>query len=271
MGNVLTESVRRHYDVASPLYEKFWGRHLHHGYYRTGGESKEDAAENLIKFLVELGGVRRETRVLDVGCGLGGSSVWLAENLGCAVTGVNISPNQIRMATAASRHLINRPTFLLDDANALSVTGSFDIVWAVEVLSHLSQRGEFFRRTSHLLTPGGRFCVAAWLKKEGLRGTAEDKYVRPIEEGMLVSLPTLSEYERHVEDNGLRLLHYEDVSSKVAKTWDICLDIIRDRTVWRFASRHGKELISFLKSFKAMRDGYKSGIFRYGVLIIEKP
>ncbi|HEV2764102.1 MAG TPA: methyltransferase domain-containing protein, partial [Pyrinomonadaceae bacterium] len=210
--------MRRHYDLCSPLYAKFWGRHLHHGFYLTGRESKEEAAENLIEFLAERGGIRRGSRVLDVGCGLGGSSVWLAERHDCAVTGVNISPEQIRMAEAASVHLKNRPTFLLDDANRLSVGGDFDVVWAVEVLSHLSDRGEFFRRMSRLLVPGGRFCGAVWLKEENLNVADEERYVRPIEEGMLVSLPTRTEYERHVEANGLRLVCYEDISPQVAKT-----------------------------------------------------
>ena len=209
--------------------------------------------------------------VLDVGCGIGGTSAWLSERLGCEVTGITISPIQIEMATEATRHLSNRPTFMLDDANNLSVTGSFDVVWAVEVLSHLYDRGEFFRRMSRLLVPGGRFCEAAWLKEEGLSVRAEDKYIRPIEEGMLVSLPTLSEYRRHIEENGLRLLYYEDISSRVSKTWDICLDIVRDRTLWRLAGQHSKEFIAFLKSFKAMRNGFRTGTFRYGVLVVEKP
>src|SRR5205085_8325745 len=147
----LTEAVQEHYDLASPYYEKLWGKHLHHGFYQTGEESKEEAAENLIEFLVERAGIREGARVLDVGCGIGGTSAWLSERLGCEVTGITISPIQIRMATEATRHLSNRPTFMLDDANNLSVNGSFDIVWAVEVLSHLYNRGEFFRRMSRLL------------------------------------------------------------------------------------------------------------------------
>ncbi|HEX8424358.1 MAG TPA: class I SAM-dependent methyltransferase [Pyrinomonadaceae bacterium] len=267
----LTERIQEHYDIASLYYEKLWGKHLHHGYYHTGRESKEEAAENLIKFLVEQAEIREGARVLDVGCGIGGASMWLAEQLNCKVTGITISASQVRMATEAARHLLNKPTFLLDDANRLSVTGDFDVVWAVEVISHLNNRGEFFRRMSRLLVSGGRFCEAAWLKEEGLNRKAEDKYIRPIEAGMLVSLPTLSEYRRHIEDNELRLLYYEDISAKVAKTWDICLEIARDRAVWGFAAQHGQEFIAFLKSFKAMRNGFRSGTFRYGVLVVEKP
>src|SRR5947209_14065273 len=62
MQSNLTEAIQEHYDLASPYYEKLWGKHLHHGYYRTGEESKEEAAENLIEFLVERAGIREGAR-----------------------------------------------------------------------------------------------------------------------------------------------------------------------------------------------------------------
>jgi tocopherol O-methyltransferase len=265
------DKIQEHYDIASPYYQKLWGNHLHHGYYETGRESKEEAAEKLIELLAERSRLSYGSRVLDVGCGMGGSAIWLAENLGCEVTGISISPIQIRMATEASRGMRNRPTFVVEDANQLSVKGSFDIVWVVEALSHLSERGDFFRKAAELLVAGGKICEAAWLKDDCLREEDEEKYIRPIEKGMLVSLPDLSEYKRHIDDNGLRLLHYEDISAKVAATWDLCLGMIKDKTVWQLASRHGKEFTAFLKSFKAMRAGFRSGRFRYALMVIEKP
>lgn len=271
MSHNAVEKIREHYDVASPYYTKLWGEHLHHGYYETGRESKEEAAENLIRRLVKRSSLARGSRVLDVGCGVGGSSIWLTENLGCKVTGVSISPVQIQMATETAKDMEDKPIFLVDDANKLSVRGSFDIVWAVEVLSHLSNRGAFFSRATELLVPGGKICEAAWLKDDGLTQRDEEKYIRPIEEGMLVSLPDLSEYQSHIKDNNLRLLYYEDISARVARTWDFCLDIMKDKAVWQLASRHGREFIAFLKSFKAMRDGFKSGRFRYALMASEKP
>lgn len=271
MNYNVVDKIREHYDVASPYYTKLWGTHLHHGYYETGRESKEEAAENLIKLLVKRSALARGARVLDVGCGVGGSSIWLAENLGCKVTGVSISPVQIRMANETVKGMKNKPTFLVDDANELSVRGSFDIVWAVEVVSHLSNRAAFFRKAAVLLVPGGKICEAAWLKDDCLKKDAEERYIRPIEEGMLVSLPDLSEYKRHIEDNNLRLLYYEDISARVARTWDLCLAMMKDKAVWQLAARHGHEFVAFLKSFKAMRNGFKSGSFRYALMVSEKP
>ncbi|MBK7513825.1 MAG: class I SAM-dependent methyltransferase [Chloracidobacterium sp.] len=130
---------REHYDLATPFYRDLWGQHIHHKLLTPRAASlKKLAAENLIKLLVELSQLSRGSRVLDVGSGLGGSAIWLAENMDCRVTGITISPVQARMAEEAARDLVNRPVFLVDDANILSVKDDFDVIWAVEVLAHLT-------------------------------------------------------------------------------------------------------------------------------------
>jgi tocopherol O-methyltransferase len=266
----VTAKIQEHYDFASPYYKDLWGPHLHHGYYETGKESKAEAAEQLIKLLVQRANFSKGARILDVGCGIGGTAIWLAQNMECEVIGITISPVQVQMATEAACQLKQKPTFLLHDANDLKVTGSFDAIWAVEVVSHLSKRAEFFKRASNLLVKGGIICEAAWLKDAELARGDEKKYIRPIEEGMLVQLPNLPEYKEHLSNNNLKLRSYEDISNKVAQTWDTCLEIARDKAVWRLAYQHSKELVSFLRSFKAMKNGYKSGAFRYGLMISEK-
>jgi tocopherol O-methyltransferase len=266
----VTAKIQEHYDFASPYYKDLWGPHLHHGYYETGKESKAEAAEQLIKLLVHRANFSRGARILDVGCGIGATSIWLTKNMECEVTGITISPVQVQMATEAARQLKQKPTFLLHDANDLKLTGSFDAIWAVEVVSHLSKRAEFFKRASNLLVKGGIICEAAWLKDEALGQGDVKKYIRPIEEGMLVELPTWSEYKEHLSNNNLQLRSYEDISDKVAQTWDTCLDIARNKAVWRIAYQHSKDLVAFLKSFKAMKNGFMSGAFRYGLMISEK-
>ncbi len=119
---------------------------------------------------------------------------------------------------------------MLHDAHHLTMTETFDVIWAVEVLSHLSNRAEFFKRAAKLLVKDGIICEAAWLKNEDLGPEDEERYIRPIEQGMLVDLPNLAEYKKHLDNNGLTLQHYEDISAKVAHTWDVCLDIARE--VW---------------------------------------
>ena len=66
------------------------------------------------------------------------------------------------------------------------------------------------------------------------------------------------------------LLSIEDSSAYVTKTWDVCLELTQIPFVWKFALSHGSDFVSFLKGFKAMRDGFASGAFQCGMLIAEK-
>jgi tocopherol O-methyltransferase len=269
-----TAKIREHYDLASGHYHTLWGEHIHHGYWITGKESKEEAADALIRLLVEKAGIHRGASVLDIGCGVGGSSRWLAKNMDCRVTGVTISPVQVGMAEkeTAKLNLSNPPRFRVADANALpdDLDGPFDFLWSVEMISHLQDRDNLFRRASQLLKPGGRMAITDWWKTEGLSVQDEAKYIEPIEKGMLVSLPTFSEYSRHITNHGFRVLWFDDISDRVYRTWDIISDAITNPTVWGFALKHGKELVEFLHSFKAMRAGFKSGAFRYPAMVLEK-
>jgi tocopherol O-methyltransferase len=92
------EKVKNFYDIGSPYYVKMFGANIHDGYYTTGKESREEAQEGLIRFLAEKAGIRNGSRILDVGCGVGGSSVWLAKNLKAATVGITVSPVQLDMA-----------------------------------------------------------------------------------------------------------------------------------------------------------------------------
>ena len=265
-----TRRIQEFYDTASPLYQKLWGGHIHHGYFRTGRESKEQATEALIEFLAEKSSLKSGAKVLDVGCGIGGTSIWLAENLNCDVTGLTISPGQVELAEGASAGLKKKPRFVRMDANDMPLHETFDAIWAVEVLSHLRDHANFFRKCHSLLTEGGRLCIAAWLKAERLPENEERKYIQPIEEGMFCALRTAEEYLGLLEKNRFRVAHFEDISPRVEKTWDIGLDIIRDKAVWSFAARNGRQLLNHLKSFRSMKRGFGKKKFRYGVIIAEK-
>ncbi len=54
-----TQKIQEHHDLASPYYEKLWGQHIHHGYWITGKENKEEASQNLIEVLINKSGLKK--------------------------------------------------------------------------------------------------------------------------------------------------------------------------------------------------------------------
>jgi cyclopropane fatty-acyl-phospholipid synthase-like methyltransferase len=121
--------VRDHYDRVSPYYRALWGEHSHHGYWIRGDESKETAQLQLVEHLREAAGIRPRQRVLDVGCGFGGSSIYLARKYGAETTGITISPLQVEMAGAAAVEAGVRASFLLMDAEAMTFDKLFNVVF----------------------------------------------------------------------------------------------------------------------------------------------
>src|ERR1700739_3944342 len=89
------DHIRRHYDRLSFLYRLFWGEHLHHGYWENN-ESIPRAQIQLMERLAERADVPEKACVLDIGCGVGGSLLWLSEQFNCTGVGMTISPVQAR-------------------------------------------------------------------------------------------------------------------------------------------------------------------------------
>lgn len=265
--------IAEHYDVVSPFYRRLWGEHLHHGYYTTGRESRVEATEALLERVVQAAAVADGARVLDVGSGFGGTGRWLARRQACRTVGLTLSLVQARMAVEERGHggVGPQPAFVVGDAARLPLRGRFDAILALEVLSHVADRPAFLRSAGRLLVPGGRLGIAAWLAASDLSPDARQRYLDPIEQGMLVRLPTAEEYEAGFAVAGLEPVSFEDASARVCQTWDLCLDIVSDPGLWATAWSHGAEVVAFLRAFRDMRRGFRSGAFRYGILAAEKP
>lgn len=267
----LKEKVREHFDDVSPYYHDLWGMHIHHGFWKTGTESKEKAQEQLIDEVIRRGRLEKGCSVLDVGCGIGGTAVYLAKKLDADVTGITLAPKQVEMAReiASSRGVDAR--FLVMDGERITLDEQFDVVCTIEVISHYYDKKRFFEQASTLLKRGGKVAMAVWLKAEHLTRAMEEEYIHPIERGMLLPyLCTMHDYLSFLHEHGFRLLSAEDVTPRVAKTWDLCLDIIKKPALWNLAFERGAEFVDFLKAFRAMQRGCKSRAFVYGIITAEK-
>jgi len=263
--------IIEHYDVVSPYYQSFWGEHLHHGYWIHGDESREAAQVQLIEHLARRANVRPGSEVLDIGCGFGASSLYLASNYGVNATGINISPIQVEMANRAARKANLDVKFLLMDAESMRFSQSFDLLWSVESISHYHDPQKFFASAVKFLKPGGIFALTDWFRKENLTAAEKKKFIEPIENGMFVELRTMEEYANFLTASGLRIAHRQVLTPNCAKTWDLCLDIIKEKSFWTLAAQHGTDFVTYLKGFQAMRAGYASGNFVYGLFVAKMP
>ena len=261
------QRIIEHYDVVSPYYHSLWGEHIHHGYWIRGNESKETAQIQLIDHLAQLANIKTGSRILDIGCGFGATSLYLAKKYGASATGITISPVQVQMAEEAAAKTNLDVDFLLMDAEDMQFAEPFDLLWSVESISHYHSPRKFFASAVKHLKSGGCFALTDWFQKENLSPADKKKFIAPIEKGMMVELHSMSDYNHFLASSGLHVVHRQDLTLNCARSWDIGLDIIRDKACWSLAAKHGVEFVANLRAFHAMRAGFASGNFVYGLFV----
>ena len=262
------DSIRSHYDLATPYYRLFWGPHIHHGLWSAEDAVREQphasprtAQEALTDAVATLADIQRGQHVLDVGCGMGGSSIRLARQRHCEVTGITL--NGVTRSVRFRRVDAELVTF---------APASFDVVWSIECTEHLFDKEAFFRRAAGWLRPGGRMAICAWLAADdadrpGLREQVEavcDSFLCP-------SLGSFSDYTGWMTAAGLQVEHTEDWTARVARTWELCDERVRRCGLPWLARAIDMRQATFLDNFKTLLDAYRSGAMQYGCIVARRP
>jgi hypothetical protein len=81
----------------------------------------------------------------------------------------------------------------------------------------------------------------------------------------------MDDYARHLSSCGLQIAHRQVITRECAKTWDLGLDIIKNKSFWVLAAKWGPEFIDYLKAFQAVRTGISAGTFVYGLFVAVAP
>ncbi len=271
----LTRRVSRFWDRVSPLWHDLWGPHIHHGYYE-GQEvlSPVEAQERLVEKLVDLADLTIGQKILDAGCGMGGSTIYLARRFQADVTGISLSRRQIAIANEKARSLPSgQVRFLVEDALSLDSmpNGYFDVVWSLESCEQFFDKPLFFQQAHRVLKPGGALILATWCSgKEELQGKTAKDYVRLCRVFDLPYMPTMEFYLRALRAEGFKLEVTEDWSENVATSWTAGISFSKKLSAIRLLAKGGLRALTFIRHLKIMEEGYKNGAVKYGVFLARK-
>ncbi len=159
--------IVNYYDQSEVDYRLVWHLNsqmaMHYGFWDKASRTLRAALQNENAVLALLAEIKTSDRVLDAGCGVGGSSLFLAQHIGCQVTGISLSEQQIERAQRAAslKGLSDLAHFEVADFTDTGFpAASFDVVWAIESVCHAEDRADFLREAFRLLKPGGRLVVA---------------------------------------------------------------------------------------------------------------
>jgi tocopherol O-methyltransferase len=274
MTSTLYQQIQEFYDASSSLWEQIWGEHMHHGFYGADGSEKKDRRQaqiDLIEELLKWVNVTQAENILDVGCGIGGSSLYLAEKFGAKATGITLSPVQANRATERAQTAHINAEFQV--ANALDMPfadNSFDLVWSLESGEHMPDKVKFLQECYRVLKPGGTFILATWCHRSTAQQPLtldEQKHLEDIYR--VYCLPfvmSLPQYEQIARDLSFENLRTADWSTAVAPFWDVVIDSAFNLDALIGLLRSGWTTIQAALSLGLMSRGYDRGLIKFGLL-----
>lgn len=266
--------VSGHYDELDRVYREVWGEHVHHGYWRSGGEPTGEAVDALVDLVGERLAPEAGQHYCDIGCGYGATAERLATSYDLEIIGLTISNEQYARAaqrTGSVRFLLC--DWLHNDLANQSVDGAY----AIESTEHMSDKQRFFDETYRVVKPGGKLVVCVWLASDSPRPWEVRQLLEPIcREGQLPGMGTREEYVDFAARAGFELHSFEDISGQVRRTWDVCLlrlvkRLATDSFYRRLVASSRTRNRSFALSLPRLMLAYRTGAMRYGLFTFARP
>jgi cyclopropane fatty-acyl-phospholipid synthase-like methyltransferase len=214
------EWVRAYYAETTELIFQNWAGSVHA--FHLGLDdgtcgTRDDALAASNAYLADRARIGPGTKVLDAGCGVGGSSLWLARHRGASVVGITIAPEQVAIAERLAQEagLGHLATFLeMDFAATTFAKGSFDVVWNIESMCHAFDKPAYLRHVHDLLAKGGRFACLDMFSAPGADESVVDAMCK---NWSLTSLPSVESVCAALRDSGFEGVESEDVTERVRR------------------------------------------------------
>lgn len=212
----------KHYDDCYWDYRTAWFDNenlaLHYGYWDADTKTHSQALLNKNRILCEIAGIEPGQRVLDAGCGIGGSSIWLAKKVGCRAVGITVSAQQVAHAQRnAQRHgVADKVEFQVADfCQTPFPDESFDVVWAIESSCYAIDKRDFFNEAYRLLKKGGTLIACDGYATRREFNAEEWQAIMDCLNGWAVpNLSSAEEFQAGMEECGFTEVHVTEATQE---------------------------------------------------------
>ena len=282
----LKAGIAQFYDQSSAIWIDTWSPHMHHGYYENGrrdGKDHVQAQVDMVDNVLAWGEVDKVAsaagsdgfRVVDIGCGAGGSSRHIAAKYSNAeCTGITLSPVQRDIATKITKKegLASRVSFQVADAMRTPFEdNSFDVVWSLESGEHMPDKEAFVREMYRICKPGGSVLLVTWCHRDLADGESltrrESKLFRKINDAYyLPEWCSVADYVSLFQKQGFSGISREDWTDNIAPFWPAVMrSALRPRKLLQLLGT-GMKTIKGAGAMVLMIRGYKRGTIKFGLV-----
>ena len=219
------ENLRDYYEDTWFDYRFLWldkhTRALHFGYEQPGERKHDASLLALNHVMAEHVRLRRGEQVLDAGCGVGGTSLWLAEEYDAEVVGINLVEDHIERARryGRERHLGGQVRFEVADYTATPFDdASFDVAWAQESACHAPDKKALTSEMARVLRPGGRIVMAEYVVAANRSPDPDDDAIADWEVGWEMTLATRAEWHDALSSAGFVDIEFDDITPRMRRS-----------------------------------------------------
>lgn len=223
MASDTKEVTKKYFDATQISYNFLWMNKInlamHYGFWGNGTKNLHEALLNENKVTAEALGIQKNDIVLDAGCGVGGSAIWIAENYGVKVTGITIVEKQIKQATknAKSRKVDNLVDFqLIDFCSTGFPDETFDKIYAMESMCYANVKADFVKEMYRILKPGGSLAISdAFLDSKSIQESDQIQLDDWLAGWAIPNISEISDFRNDLTDAGFTGLIDTNVNDKI--------------------------------------------------------
>ena len=225
-GRFIEQDTAQFYDSHDALYREFWDKEgsLHWGVFDDStGNDFLTACSNLNNMMVQKGLVDQSARLIDLGCGNGNTSIWLAGSTGCQIQGVDLSGVRVHNARAElenqSEQIKRRVSFEKASITALPFHDqSFTRAWSQATIYHVPDKQKVLLEAYRVLDYGGIFIFDDLIKPKAEVSDNARKYVY---DRLLFDTDfSFAGYQEALENTGFQIIEATDLSEHLKTSYD---------------------------------------------------